>query len=196
LGALLINERVATLLKPGQHGSTFSGGPAVCAVGVQVFDIVSQPGFLADVTARGEELRAGLESLVAERRLFVAVRGRGLMRALAVAPNWKKRLSQIVSAAREHGLLVTRAGEDAVRLLPPLNCTIEEIATAVGVLRDVARELVPRPTRSSAAAVMNGAVGAAAAPKFAGSKAVPATAGGGFAVGIDPAVEIPGGASR
>jgi acetylornithine/succinyldiaminopimelate/putrescine aminotransferase len=211
LGALLINEKVAALLKPGQHGSTFSGGPAVCAVGVQVFDTVSQPGFLANVVERGEELRAGLETLVAERRLFVAVRGRGLMRALAVAPNWKKRLGEIVLAARERGLLVTRAGDDAVRLLPPLNCTSAEIETAIGVLREVARTLLPRASRASAAAQPAATIAVGTPPttqvlsKLAGSHSQgvpapsrpagtrPATAGG---LAVDPAVEIPGGVAR
>jgi predicted acetylornithine/succinylornithine family transaminase len=200
LGALLIGERVATLLKPGHHGSTFSGGPPACAVGVRVFDTVSSPEFLAAVVARGEELRAGLETLVGERRVFVAVRGRGLMRAVAVAPAWKKRLGEIVAAARERGLLVTRAGDDAVRLLPPLNCTSAEIETAVGVLRDVARALVPRAgAKATARPVAAAAAGAAppqpVTPQFAGSHGVPATAGR-LEVGIDPAVEIPGGVAR
>src|SRR5262249_36330070 len=72
LGAVLIGPRIAPHLAPGQHGSTFAGGPAIAAVGVRVFDIVSQPEFLSGVRERAAKLDHGLSHLAAES---VALRG-------------------------------------------------------------------------------------------------------------------------
>jgi predicted acetylornithine/succinylornithine family transaminase len=154
LGAVLIGARVAALLKPGQHGSTFSGGPAVCAVGVRVFDAVSQPEFLATVTARAARLRAGLDALAARSRLFAGTRGRGLMQALVLSPGWKKRGGEFIAAARRRGLLVTRAGDDAIRLLPTLVASEAEIDSALEILSTAANDLSAR-RRKRAAAVLD-----------------------------------------
>ncbi|HEY3176967.1 MAG TPA: acetylornithine/succinylornithine family transaminase [Candidatus Polarisedimenticolia bacterium] len=141
LGAVLINEKVADLLKPGLHGSTFSGGPAVCAVATRVFDAIAKPAFLDRVAGLGARLRAGLDDLAAGSPVFSHARGRGLMQALVVANPRIHKPDRIVTRARDRGLLLTRAGADAVRLLPPLNCTEREIAEALGVIRSVASEM-------------------------------------------------------
>jgi predicted acetylornithine/succinylornithine family transaminase len=134
LGAVLISEGVEHLLRPGQHGSTFSGGPAVCAVGVRVFDLVSRPEFLAQVGSRAARLHTGL-ARIAERSARVdRARGRGLMQALVVERASRKKVPEIIRAARERGLLVTRAGEDVVRLLPPLTCSEAEVDEALEIL--------------------------------------------------------------
>jgi predicted acetylornithine/succinylornithine family transaminase len=163
LGAVLVSQRVAELLKPGQHGSTFSGGPAACALGVRVFDAVSQPDFLAQVRARGEKLRAGLEALAAESPLFKGARGLGLMQALVMARPRRGTPLDFVRRARDRGLLLTRAGHDAVRLLPPLNCSGEEVDQALAILRGVAAEMAPRRARrtESKEALLVGAGGRA-----------------------------------
>ena len=153
LGAVLVGPRVAPHLKPGQHGSTFSGGPAVCAVAVKVFDIVSEPGFLTAVQARTQQLRAGLEAVAARSTALRGVRGMGLLQALVLAPAWKKRGGEVLAAARERGLLVTRAGEDAIRLLPPLNCTADEVTEAVSILRATFDALASRRSARAAAQV-------------------------------------------
>ena len=134
LGATLLSDHVAKLLKPGQHGSTFSGGPAACAVGVKVFDAISSPELLARVTSHAAHLRAGLESLASASRLLSGARGMGLMQAAVVAPRWRSYIPAIIQGARQRGLLVTRAGDDAVRLLPPLTCSVEEVDEALVIL--------------------------------------------------------------
>jgi predicted acetylornithine/succinylornithine family transaminase len=136
LGATLISESVARVLRPGQHGSTFSGGPCACAVGVRVFDAIATPAFLEGVRLQAVRLRAGLDRLAAASPLVAKARGRGLMQALVLKPAHRLLGAEIVTQARHRGLLVTRAGRDAVRLLPPLNCTSEEIDFALGVLGD------------------------------------------------------------
>jgi acetylornithine/N-succinyldiaminopimelate aminotransferase len=141
LGALLIGEPVAELLKPGQHGSTFSGGPAVCAVALRVLEAIAEPAFLQRVQELGRRLRAGLDRLAGESPLFQSARGMGLMQALVVAETERHPPAEIVSAARQRGLLVTRAGTDAVRLLPPLNVSESEIDEALATLREVAESI-------------------------------------------------------
>lgn len=143
LGAALLSARVAALLKPGQHGSTFAGNPAICAVAARVFDLVSAPEFLGRVEAAGARLATGLSAIVTDYPLFRAARGRGLMQALVLRRPKAAGANpgDFVAAARRHGLLVTRAGEDAVRFLPPLNVADAEIDTALELLRATAREL-------------------------------------------------------
>jgi predicted acetylornithine/succinylornithine family transaminase len=158
LGAVLIGERVAGLLEPGLHGSTFSGGPAACAVGVRVFDAIAEPAFLARVRARGERLRAGLDALAGGSPLFRAARGRGLMQALVVARPRRHPPADLAKAARERGLLVTRAGADAVRFLPPLNVSEAEIDEALAILGGIAQEIAPRRRSRKAQPVAAGEI--------------------------------------
>jgi len=141
LGAVLISRDVADLLKPGQHGSTFSGGPAVCAVANRVFDMVCRPEFLEMVETLGRRLRSELDALAGSSPIFLKARGTGLMQGLVMADAKRHPPGDLVRLAREKGLLVTRAGDDAVRFLPPLNCTEEEIAQATGLLREASRGL-------------------------------------------------------
>lgn len=143
LGATLISERIATALRPGQHGSTFSGGPCACAVGVKVFDTIATAEFLEMVRVQAVRLRAGLDRLSSSSPLTDCARGRGLMQALVLKPAHRARGLEVVKEARARGLLVTRAGRDAVRLLPPLTCTNDEVDFALGVLADALAALRP-----------------------------------------------------
>jgi len=136
LAAVLLGERVASILKPGQHGSTFAGGPAACALGAKVFDEVSRPGFLTDVEARAHRLRAGLDALAQASPLYREARGRGLLQALVMKSRGPKP-EEVIRRAREQGLLLTRAGERAVRFLPPLNTSEQEIDQALAILRRI-----------------------------------------------------------
>jgi len=156
LGATLISDRVAAALRPGQHGSTFSGGPCACAVGVKVFDTIAAPEFLEAVRVQAVRLRAGLDLLASSSPFTLRARGRGLMQALVLKPAHRALGLEVLKEARARGLLVTRAGRDAVRLLPPLNCTNDEVDFALGVLADALAALRPaarvhraRPSRQA-----------------------------------------------
>jgi predicted acetylornithine/succinylornithine family transaminase len=129
IGACVTSPEYADVLRPGDHGSTFAGGPVPCAAAHAVLDVVDDEDFLADVRVKGEALRAGLE------RLPVAnVRSRGLMAAFDVdgAPDLSRRL------LLEQRLVVNATGPVTIRLLPPLTVTREEIDEA---LRRVAAAL-------------------------------------------------------
>ena len=140
LGAVLVNDKIAQLLRPGMHGTTFGGGPAVCAVAVAVFDIIARSGFLQEVHERGAYLAAGLAQVVEESPIFSGTRGVGLMQAAVVRDPAATGLAGLLEKAKRRGLLVTRAGKDAVRLLPPLTCSNEEIDIAMETLAAVAAE--------------------------------------------------------
>ena len=140
LGAVLVNDKIAALLRPGMHGTTFGGGPAVCAVGATVFDIIAQPDFLAAVVERGAYLAASLAQVVQDSPIFSSTRGLGLMQAAVVRDPASTPLAALVERAQRRGLLLTRAGKDALRFLPPLTCSNEEIDVATETLAAVAAE--------------------------------------------------------
>jgi predicted acetylornithine/succinylornithine family transaminase len=128
IGACITSPEYADTLQPGDHGSTFAGGPVPCAAAHAVLDVVSEPAFLDDVRANGELLLAGLEQLPVAN-----VRGRGLMAAFDVesAPELVRRL-----LAEQH-LVVNATGPATIRFLPPLTVTREEIDEALGRLAAV-----------------------------------------------------------
>ncbi|HEX6941229.1 MAG TPA: acetylornithine transaminase [Longimicrobiales bacterium] len=132
MGAVLLARRVADAIRPGDHATTFGGGPLVSAVALAVVRRLAEPAFLAGVRARGERVRAALEPL-AGRGGVVAVRGRGLMWGIEL----EGPAAPVASAALERGLLVTTAGERVVRLLPPLTITEAELDEGLAVLLEV-----------------------------------------------------------
>ncbi len=136
LGAVLATERAASGMNAGTHGSTYGGNPLGCAVGCAVLDHVADPGFLAEVRRKGALLRQGLEGLVATYpEVFDSVRGEGLMVGLVCrAPNL-----DVVNAAYAAELATVPAGDNTVRLLPPLTITEDEIAEALARLERTAR---------------------------------------------------------
>jgi acetylornithine/N-succinyldiaminopimelate aminotransferase len=119
IGAVLANETAAALLKPGLHGTTFGGNPLACAAGLAVMGEVLKPGFIADVAARGEQLMAGLTALFGAG----TVRGRGLLVGVQLAQD----PAALVTAARAEGLIVGPAGNNTLRLAPPLIITAAQV---------------------------------------------------------------------
>ncbi len=140
LGAILATEPVARHLTPGSHGTTFGGNPLACAAGNAVLDIVLAPGFLEQVGRTGEALQDGLRALVeAAPDVFAGMRGRGLMIGLAcVLPN-----ASLQAACLQEGLLVVAAGDNVLRLVPPLVATREDADEAVRRLGLAAARLRP-----------------------------------------------------
>ncbi len=128
LGACLATEHAAAGMTAGTHGTTFGGNPMACAVGCAVMDEVTSDGFLDTVNRVSGHLRQGLEGLVAQHPdVFENVRGEGLMIGLKCkAPN-----ADIINAGYDAHLLTVPAGDNVIRLLPPLNITIDEINEAL-----------------------------------------------------------------
>ena len=131
IGAILTTEAVAAHIQPGDHGSTFAGGPLVCAVATAVFRRLSDPQMLAHVREVGDYLRQHLVELKTHDAHVLEVRGRGLMQGMQIAGS----AAAVKDAAQEAGLLLVPAGDDVLRFVPPLIVERAHIDEAVGILR-------------------------------------------------------------
>ena len=140
IGAVLVTDAVSSAIAPGDHGTTFGGNPLVAAAALEVFSRISDPAFLAASRARGGQLIAGMRALArrfpavieevrstADGGLFVGVQ-------LRVSPK------PLVAASLQRGLMMITAGDNALRLCPPL--VISEAEVAWGV--DLLAELIPQ----------------------------------------------------
>ena len=138
LGAVLATEHAAAAMGAGSHGSTYGGNPLACAVGAKVMEIVADPGFLADVRRKAGRLRQGLEGLAAAHEgVFAEVRGAGLMLGLKC----RMTNTDLVRAGYDEHLLTIPAGDNVVRVLPPLTITNDEIAEGLARLDRAAARL-------------------------------------------------------
>lgn len=131
MGALLVRGEAAEAFRPGDHASTFGGGPLVASVANAVLDVILADGFLDEVRAKGSHLRNALEEVAGTSPLVAGVRGRGLMQGVVLAEPMAGRL---VDRMADLGLLACPAGPDVVRFVPPLTITRSEIDEAVAIL--------------------------------------------------------------
>ena len=115
LGAFIANERFASAFAPGMHGSTFGGGPLVCAAALEFLTVVEEDDLLANVRARGAELRGGLEKLASRFGFIREVRGEGLILGVDLSVEG----APFVQEALRRGLLVNCTHDHILRLLPP-----------------------------------------------------------------------------
>ena len=147
MGAVLAKEWVAKYLVAGTHGTTFGGNPLACAAANAVLDVVLAPGFLAEVDRKARRLWFALEKVVAENPAVLQdVRGAGLILGLkAVVPN-----GDLQAAFMAEGLLTVAAGDNVVRLVPPLVLTDADVDTAVEMIRRGTRRCLPTPMAAAA----------------------------------------------
>ena len=124
IGACMAREEVATAFGPGDHGTTFGGGPVPCAAALAVLDEIAERDLLANCRARSRQFSEGLGALDG----VMEVRGRGLLLAAVLEGEWAAGATQ---RALELGLVVNNVRPDAVRFAPPLTITPEETAEAL-----------------------------------------------------------------
>jgi acetylornithine/N-succinyldiaminopimelate aminotransferase len=136
VGACLATEKAAVGMTAGTHGSTFGGNPLAMAVAAEVVTVLTEPGFLERVDGMGKALRSRLDRLVADHpEIFEETRGAGLLLGLkCLVPNL-----DMVAKLRDAGLLVAAAGENVVRLMPPLTIEEPQIEEAYRIADSVAR---------------------------------------------------------
>jgi acetylornithine/succinyldiaminopimelate/putrescine aminotransferase len=131
IGAVITDQRFAEGFEPGDHGSTFAGGPVQCAAGLAVLDVVSDPELLARVRTKGDELGHRLSELPG----VVEVRGRGFMLAAELDPSGAEPATELVGRAlREERLVLNATGPTTLRLLPALTITDAELDDALARL--------------------------------------------------------------
>jgi acetylornithine/N-succinyldiaminopimelate aminotransferase len=114
LGAIIANERFASAFTPGMHGTTFGGGPLICAAALEVLKVIEKKKLLNNVRERGTQLRAGLEKLAARFDFIREVRGEGLIIGLDLSVDG----GPIVTEALQQGLIINCTHEHILRLLP------------------------------------------------------------------------------
>jgi acetylornithine/N-succinyldiaminopimelate aminotransferase len=137
IGAVLVNKKVASGMKPGTHGSTFGGNPLAMSAGNAVMDIMFRKGFLNNVKKNGKYFYEGLNKLKNKYpKIIKEVRGMGLLLGLALHKDQTKFIQKLL----DNKFLTIRAAENVVRLLPPLNVTKSEIELALKILENVCRK--------------------------------------------------------
>ena len=130
MGAVLMTQEVADAMQPGDHGTTFGGGPLLASVGLHVFDRLHDPKMLAHVTTNGAWLGGALNALADRSMKVRAVRGIGYIWGIDVTEAAK----DVVARALDLGLLICSAGEHTLRLLPPLVATRADLERGVQLL--------------------------------------------------------------
>jgi acetylornithine/N-succinyldiaminopimelate aminotransferase len=124
LGAILTTQAVADAVSPGLHGTTFGGGPLICAAALEVLNTIEEKALLENVRARGGELRAGLEKLAAKFPFIREIRGEGLMLGIELTVDG----APFVETALRRGLLINCTHERTLRLLPPFTITPVQVS--------------------------------------------------------------------
>ena len=124
LGAIIANEQFAAAFSPGMHGTTFGGGPLICAAALQVLTVIEKRGLLENVRERGIQLHAGLEKLKGRFDFVREIRGEGLIVGVDLSIDG----SPVVVEALRQGLIVNCTHEHIIRLLPAFIVTRAEVA--------------------------------------------------------------------
>lgn len=152
LGAVLATAEAAKGMTYGTHGTTYGGNPLAMACGNAVLDVMLAPGFLEDVAKKGLHLRQALAGLQAEHPEVIAeIRGEGLMQGVKLkVPN-----IDFAAAARAEKLIVIPAGENVVRILPPLVVSDEEILEGVRRLGAAARHFETQSVKEKQGAALS-----------------------------------------
>jgi acetylornithine/N-succinyldiaminopimelate aminotransferase len=145
LGAFLASDKFASVLHPGMHGSTFGGGPLVCAAALEFLTIVDEEDLLSNVCARGAELRAGLERIAPRFDFIRQIRGEGLMLGIDLSIEG----APFVQEALKRGLLINCTHDHILRLLPPFILRQRDVAEFLrkfeAVFRQVGKSGVKAP---------------------------------------------------
>jgi len=136
-GALLGKSSLAPAFGPGSHGSTFGGNKLAMAAALETLHIMKEAGFMEEVRSKSAILLEQLQLAFQDHPKISAVRGLGMMIGIETSAS----LSKIVEAARQKGLIILTAGENVIRLLPPLTISREEIQQGITVLKEVFSEV-------------------------------------------------------
>lgn len=136
MGAVIASPKLADVFTPGRHASTFGGNPLACAAALSTIGVIEEENLLERASDAGDFLKKKLEGLKEKfPQLINNIRGEGLMVGLSLNPE-KAQAADVVTIARDFGLLVCTAGNNTIRFVPPLTVTNDEIEEAVDYLSD------------------------------------------------------------
>src|SRR5574338_527635 len=133
MGAVLLDGRIAATINPGEHGTTFGGGPFVASIALHVLERVADPALLAHVHTTGQWVGQLLQSMSERTGKVRALRGTGFMWGIDVG----EPAAEVVARARDAGLLILTAGDYTVRLLPPLVISRDDLERGLAILERV-----------------------------------------------------------
>lgn len=137
LSAALLPQKIDSLLHVGDHGTTFGGGPVTTAVALKVWEVLSRPGFAAEVARKGAHLRAGLEGLKSRFPVIGELRGRGLLQGFEyLGTGDGDPMQALLGRLQEAGMLALRSGSNVVRLAPPLVITDRDIDRGITIMEE------------------------------------------------------------
>ena len=133
MGAILVSAEIGFMIKAGDHGTTFGGGPLVSSVALEVVRRLANPMLLARVRENGAWLGDTLRAIARRTAKVRAIRGTGYMWGLDVL----ERANAVIERGWDAGLLVISAGDHTIRLLPPLVMTHEELGRGAALLEQI-----------------------------------------------------------
>lgn len=140
VGAFLANEKAASAMAPGDHGTTYGGNPLVCAAVSKVFDLFESNDIVSHVNEISPYLEGELDKLVEEYSFIIERRGMGLMQGLAFSVP----VADIILKAQELGLIIITAGKNIIRLVPPLIITKEHVDEMIVKLKSAIESTVSK----------------------------------------------------
>jgi ornithine--oxo-acid transaminase len=136
VSAVLANDNVMHVIKPGQHGSTFGGNPLACAVSMAALDVIIDEKLAENAETLGQLFRSEIEKLIAETDLITKVRGKGLLNAILINDTPESSTAwNICLKLRDNGLLAKPTHGNIIRFAPPLVMTQEELMDCVEIIR-------------------------------------------------------------
>ena len=138
LGAMVVRQELASVLRPGNHGSTFAGGPMALRAAALFLEMLEDEGLMDQVARRGTRLRRGLEAIATDHPLVTEVRGRGLMLGIRLRQGAGELQRRLYT---QHHLITNCTAGDVVRLLPPYVVEEAQIDEALERIRQATRQL-------------------------------------------------------
>ncbi len=124
IGAIVAHGEAAKVFEPGDHATTFGGGPVVCAAALAVLGVIERDGLVGRAAELGERFAAGIDAMAGHQALIAGHRGRGLLQAVTLT---RPVAGEVTAAALDAGLIVNAVAGDAVRVAPPLILTDAEL---------------------------------------------------------------------
>jgi acetylornithine/N-succinyldiaminopimelate aminotransferase len=137
IGAMLGKHKLKDAFGPGSHGTTFGGNPLACAVSQSVLNIIFQDEFLKEVERKGNAFKENLVDSLQLQPLVKEIRGKGLL----IGIECERPAASLIEWLEDHGLLTVPAGENVIRLLPPLTVSDEELEAAAAVIKQLFKQM-------------------------------------------------------